>query len=161
MNALGSGVFPSASVNCTLPTCPVEERHERPDGYRLMWAGMGENKAKIFTGSCAAWRDRRLPSKKPWLATNCGHLGMGNPTCTGSVENQRFCNNRKKPRNPNQLCSGFQIGRLPSRYGPQAAGRKIFPRCETVLVLCCFREIVIDTFVVCVCLSGLQSWLSD
>ncbi len=40
-------------------------------------------------------------------------------------------------------------------------GEKFFPLCQTVLVLCCFREIAIDTFVVCVCLSGLQSWLSD
>lgn len=33
-----------------LPTYPVEERHERSDGYRLMGAGIGENKANMFAG---------------------------------------------------------------------------------------------------------------
>jgi hypothetical protein len=33
-----------------LPTCPVEERHERPDGYRLMGAGIGEYKENTFKG---------------------------------------------------------------------------------------------------------------
>jgi hypothetical protein len=103
-----------------------------------------------------------VAEQKPGLATDCGHLAMANPTCTGSGENQRFCNNREKTME----CKPAVLG-LPNRtaavplWSAGRQGEKFFPRCETVLVLCCFREIVIDTFVVCVCLSGLQSWLSD
>jgi hypothetical protein len=51
-----------------------------------MWAAIGENKANVFSGL----RGLDGPSvvEQKALATDCGHLAMGNPTCTGSGENQ-------------------------------------------------------------------------
>ena len=90
------------------------------------------------------------------------HSGKPTPTGVNSGENQRFCNNQEQDAESKLAMLG-----LPNRaaavplWPAGRQGEKFFPRCETILVLCCFREIVIDTFVVCVCLSGLQSWLSD
>jgi hypothetical protein len=52
---------------------------------------------------------------------------MGNPTSTGSGENQRFCNNQEKTTESKPAVLGFQIGRLPSRYGPLGVRAKNFP----------------------------------
>jgi hypothetical protein len=47
------------------------------------------------------------------------------------------------------------------RWAAGVKGAQILPFSKRILVLCCFRGIVIDTFFVCVCLSGLHSLFSD
>jgi len=92
------------------------------------------------------------------------HSGKPTPTGVNSGDNQRFCNNQEQNRRieskPGVLGFPNRAAAVPL-WPAGRQGKNFFPRCETILVLCCFREIVIDTFVVCVCLSGLQSWLSD
>jgi hypothetical protein len=47
------------------------------------------------------------------------------------------------------------------RWAAAFRAPKFLPLSRRILVLCCFRGIEIDTFVVCVCLSGLYPLLSD
>ncbi len=55
--------------------------------YWLMWAGMGENKANMFTG-LRGLDGPSVPREPPWLAADCGYLAMDNPTCTPNASNQ-------------------------------------------------------------------------
>ena len=90
------------------------------------------------------------------------HSGKPTPTGVNSGDNQRFCNNQEQDCGIKARCARVsKSGGCRPAMARRASGEIFFPRCETILVLCCFREIVIDTFVVCVCLYGLQSWLSD